>query len=159
LIRTIVRAFYRATVLLMLCGAAASPSWGGDSLDLQRYPGKIVIVDFWASWCAPCRQSFPWLNEMQLKYADQGLIVVGVNVDRVRADADRFLREVPAKFGIVYDPEGAIATRYDLPGMPTSLVFGRNGELIGTHVGFRSAVRDEREAELRKLLATASDSK
>jgi cytochrome c biogenesis protein CcmG/thiol:disulfide interchange protein DsbE len=126
-----------------------------DPLDLARYRGKVVVVDFWASWCGPCRQSFPWLNAMQAKYADRGLVVIGVNVDRERADADRFLRDVPAGFQVVYDPGGTLASKYDLPGMPVSYVIGPKGEVVGRHVGFRNALRDEREAELQKLLEIA----
>ena len=123
-----------------------------DPLALASLRGKVVLVDFWASWCEPCRHSFPWLNEMQAKYADRGLVVIGVNVDRERAQADRFLRDVPAQFRIVYDPAGALASRYDLPGMPVSYVIGPNGEVVQRHVGFRAALRAEREAELQKLL-------
>jgi cytochrome c biogenesis protein CcmG/thiol:disulfide interchange protein DsbE len=125
-----------------------------DTLDLPRLRGKVVLVDFWASWCRPCRQSFPWLNAMQSKYADRGLVVIGVNVDRDRAEADRFLRDVPAAFRIVYDPAGTLASKYDLPGMPVSYVIGPKGEVVGRHVGFRNALRAEREAELQKLLET-----
>jgi thiol-disulfide isomerase/thioredoxin len=123
-----------------------------DALDLARYRGKVVLVDFWASWCEPCRHSFPWLNEMQAKYANSGLIVIGVNVDRERADADRFLRDVPARFQIVYDPAGTLAARYDLPGMPVSYVIGPKGDVIARHIGFRAGLREEREAEVQKLL-------
>ena len=89
---------------------------------------------------------------MQAKYADRGLVIIGVNVDRERADAERFLRDVPASFRIVYDPAGELATRYDVPGMPSSYVIGQNGDVVGRHVGFRNAARAEREAELQKLL-------
>jgi len=136
--------------------ASAAPA--ADSLDLARYRGKVVLVDFWASWCTPCRHSFPWLNDMQAKYAKQGLVVIGVNVDREHADAERFLHEVPARFPIVYDPAGTLATTYDVPGMPTSFVFGPDGKLLGTHIGFKQSSRDEREAELQKLLLTVSRS-
>jgi len=126
----------------------------GEVLDLARYRGKVVLVDFWASWCEPCRQSFPWLNTMQSKYADRGLVVIGVNVDRDRADADRFLHDVPASFQIVYDPEGTLAAHYDLPGMPVSYVIGPQGTIVAQHIGFRTGLTAEREAEVRKLLET-----
>ena len=124
----------------------------GDALDLARFRGKVVLVDFWASWCEPCRHSFPWLNAMQAKYGQRGLVIIGVNVDRERADAERFLRDVPAQFPIVYDPAGELASRYDVPGMPASYVIGPNGDIVGQHIGFRNAARAEREAELQKLL-------
>ena len=132
---------------LALFALSAAATDTADALDLTRLRGKVVLVDFWASWCEPCRHSFPWLNAMQAKYADRGLVVIGVNVDRERADADRFLRDVPAEFQIVYDPAGALASRYDLPGMPVSYVIGPNGEIVGRHIGFRNALRAEREAE------------
>jgi thiol-disulfide isomerase/thioredoxin len=134
--------------LVLTAAAADTP----DPLGLASLRGKVVLVDFWASWCEPCRHSFPWLNEMQAKYADRGLVVIGVNVDRERAEADRFLHDVPAQFRIVYDSAGTIATHYDLPGMPVSYVIGANGEVVQRHVGFRAALRAEREAELQKLL-------
>jgi cytochrome c biogenesis protein CcmG, thiol:disulfide interchange protein DsbE len=137
--------------LALTATAADAP----DPLDLAHLRGKVVLVDFWASWCEPCRHSFPWLNAMQAKYAARGLVVIGVNVDRERADADRFLRDVPAEFRIVYDPTGALASHYDLPGMPVSYVIGPKGEVIGRHIGFRNALRDERETELQKLLEAA----
>jgi thiol-disulfide isomerase/thioredoxin len=122
------------------------------SLNLDAHRGKVVLVDFWASWCVPCRQSFPWLNAMQDKYAARGLVVIGVNVDRERADAERFLKDVPARFDILYDATGELATAYDVPGMPSSYVFGSDGKLISKHIGFRASAREEREAELLKLL-------
>lgn len=139
--------------LALLLAACALTARAGDALDLSRYRGSIVVVDFWASWCAPCRQSFPWLNEMQARYRDRGLVVVGVNVDRERTEADRFLHDVPARFEIVYDSDASLAQRYQLPGMPGSFVFGPTGELLSTHIGFRDGQRAEREAELVDLLA------
>jgi thiol-disulfide isomerase/thioredoxin len=138
---------------ILVCSAlSARATDASDPLDLASLRGKVVLVDFWASWCEPCRHSFPWLNEMQAKYADRGLVVIGVNVDHERAEADRFLHDVPAQFRIVYDTAGTVATHYDLPGMPVSYVIGPNGEVVQRHVGFRAALRAEREAELQKLL-------
>jgi len=138
---------------VLVCSAlSATATDAPDPLGLASLRGKVVLVDFWASWCEPCRHSFPWLNEMQAKYANHGLVVIGVNVDRERAQADRFLHDVPAQFRIVYDPAGTLASRYDLPGMPASYVIGPNGEVVQRHLGFRAALRAEREAELQKLL-------
>jgi thiol-disulfide isomerase/thioredoxin len=142
--------------MLFACLTLTAPAHAADGLDLAQYRGKVVLLDFWASWCEPCRQSFPWLNEMQTKYADRGLVVVGVNVDRVQADAQRFLRDVPANFRIVYDPAGTLAARYDVPGMPVSYVVDRNGAIVGHHIGFRNGAREAREAELQRLLGAAA---
>lgn len=146
----------RLPLLVLLASIGLTAFAADHELDLTRYRGRVVLVDFWASWCAPCRQSFPWLNEMQAKYRDSGLIVIGVNVDRERAEAERFLNQTPARFEIVYDPDGSLAARYELPGMPSTYVFGPGGELVGRHIGFRNAAREEREAELQRLLSAAS---
>jgi cytochrome c biogenesis protein CcmG, thiol:disulfide interchange protein DsbE len=142
------------TVALACLSLTAAAADSADTLGLEQLRGKIVLVDFWASWCEPCRHSFPWLNAMQAKYGDRGLVIIGVNVDRDRAAAERFLRDVPAAFRIVYDPAGALASRYDVPGMPSSYVIGPNGDVVGRHIGFRNAARAEREAQLQKLLET-----
>jgi thiol-disulfide isomerase/thioredoxin len=122
------------------------------TLDLASYRGKVVLLDFWASWCEPCRHSFPWLSAMQEKYGPDGLVVIGVNVDRERAEADRFLASTPARFSLVYDPEGGLAAQYNLMGMPSSFLFDAEGRLVATHVGFRQNLREQREAELRAAL-------
>jgi cytochrome c biogenesis protein CcmG, thiol:disulfide interchange protein DsbE len=140
--------------VLACCALTAATADTPQALDLARYRGKVILVDFWASWCEPCRHSFPWLNAMQAKYADRGMVVIGVNVDRKRADADRFLQDVPATFQIVYDPAGTLASQYDLPGMPVSYVIGRNGDVVARHIGFRSNLRAERETEVQQLLET-----
>jgi thiol-disulfide isomerase/thioredoxin len=126
------------------------------AFDLARYHGKVVVVDFWASWCKPCRQSIPWLNEMRSRYASQGLVIVGVNVDAERADAERFLQKTPIEFDVVFDSRGELARRYALKGMPSSLVFDRDGKLIATHLGFQQATKSAREADLRQLLDKAA---
>jgi cytochrome c biogenesis protein CcmG/thiol:disulfide interchange protein DsbE len=127
------------------------------ALDLAKYRGKVVVVDFWASWCVPCRRSFPWLNEMRAKYGDKGLVIIGVNVDAERADAEKFLAGTPAKFDIVYDPKAELATENRVSAMPTSLVFDRSGKPISRHSGFQAEKIEEYERTLRDALGeTAS---
>ena len=96
------------------------------------------------------------LDEIIQRARDAGVIVIGVNVDREQADAQRFLNDVPARFDIFYDVQGKLATKYEVPGMPSSYVFGPDGKLVNKHIGFRNASRAEREVELRKLLSLTS---
>jgi thiol-disulfide isomerase/thioredoxin len=142
-------------IAAVLVGAVLrpSPASAQHTLDLEAYRGRIVWVDFWASWCTPCRRSFPWLNEVMTKYADRGLVVVGVNVDAERELADQFLREVPARFPIVYDPDGTLAMQYEVLGMPSSFLIGRDGEVISSHVGFRREERANYEASIVEALS------
>ena len=143
-------------LLLALIAMGRAPIRAADgvnpSLDLSAYRGRVVVVDFWASWCTPCRRSIPWLNQMRARYADRGLVVIGVNVDKDGEDAARFLREVPIDFDVVYDPEGALAARYGVEGMPSSYVYSRDGKLVARHIGFQNAKRPEYEALLGELL-------
>ena len=144
-------------ILLALLALAATPTTAAATetapeLDLAAYRGRVVVVDFWASWCAPCRRSIPWLNQMRERYEHGGLVVIGINVDKDGRDAARFMREVPVDFAVVYDPKGAIAARYDLEGMPSSYVYSRDGELVARHLGFQNARRPEYEALLSRLL-------
>lgn len=132
--------------------ASAAPSAGADVLDLARYRGRVVVVDFWASWCKPCRQSIPWLNGLRERYGADGLMIIGVNVDAERSDAERFLHAVPIEFDVVFDPKGDVARQFKVQGMPSSYVFDRAGKPVETFVGFRDAQKDEHEAALRKLL-------
>ena len=128
----------------------ASPA---HALDLNAYHGKVVYLDFWASWCKPCRQSFPWLADMQQKYGKDGFVVVAVNVDKERALADRFLADVPHPFTIAFDPDGELATRYGIEAMPSSVLIDGNGKVIATHAGFFDHKRDHYEKRIRAALS------
>lgn len=114
--------------------------------------GSVVYVDFWASWCAPCRESFPWMNEMQAKYADRGLKIIAVSLDRKRADSEQFLAEVPADFTIGFDPQGQLAEQFKVIGMPMAFVIDRDGRLVEKHTGFRNSKRESYEASLAEQL-------
>ena len=134
--------------------AFALPTAASETIDIARLRGRVVYVDFWASWCGPCRRSFPWMNALQSRYGGQGLAIVGVNVDKRRSDAERFLRDVPATFAIVYDPQGVAPAAYDVKGMPSSYVIDRHGVVAAVEEGFRDDRRDAVEARIRALLAT-----
>ncbi len=139
-----------AACLVFSFGALAGvPATG---LDLDALKGKVVYVDFWASWCVPCRQSFPWMAEMQRRYGKDGLVIVAVDLDAVRADADTFLNEFVPSFRIAYDPEGALAERFHVKGMPTSFLIDRDGKTQLMHAGFRAKDREPLEAQMRALV-------
>jgi thiol-disulfide isomerase/thioredoxin len=131
--------------------AVVLPSDGGQ-IDLAAYRGKVVYLDFWASWCGPCKQSFPWMNTIQSRYADKGLVIVAVNVDPGRDDALAFLRQVPARFKIAYDPKGQVAQQYAIKGMPSSFLIGRDGKVLSTHTGFNANAREQLERAVEQAL-------
>jgi thiol-disulfide isomerase/thioredoxin len=125
---------------------------------LDPVVGKVVWVDFWASWCVPCRRSFPWMNEMLDRYGDQGLQIIGVNVDKERELADEFLAETPARFELRFDPAGALAERFGVEAMPSSFLLDAEGNVIAEHYGFRYEDADEFEAGIVAALAAANRS-
>jgi cytochrome c biogenesis protein CcmG, thiol:disulfide interchange protein DsbE len=122
-------------------------------LDLNAFRGRVVYLDFWASWCGPCRQSFPWMEILKDTYGPQGLEIVAVNLDRGRADADKFLHEFHPTFDLRFDPKGDLAELYRVQGMPSSILIDRHGVARFTHVGFRPADVRLYEAQVRELLA------
>ena len=133
---------------LALSPVAWSEAPVGGNLDLSEYRGKVVVLDFWASWCVPCRRSFPWLNSMNDKYAKDGLVIIGINVDKETKSAAEFLQKFPAKFKIEYDTNGVLARKYDVQGMPSSIVIGRDGQTSARHLGFKVRRQNEYEAAI-----------
>jgi cytochrome c biogenesis protein CcmG/thiol:disulfide interchange protein DsbE len=122
-------------------------------VDLQALRGRVVYLDFWASWCIPCRQSFPWMQGLEASYEKRGLAVVAVNLDQNRQDAERFLAKFHPTFDVRFDPQGQTAELFKVQGMPTSIVIDRHGTVRFTHIGFRPADEAAYENELRQLLA------
>jgi cytochrome c biogenesis protein CcmG, thiol:disulfide interchange protein DsbE len=137
-------------------GAAAPDfSLAGPSgpVRLADFKGKTLYLDFWASWCVPCKQSFPWMNDMQAKYKERGLRILGINVDKHAADATHFLERVPAAFALAMDPAGDVPRTYSVKAMPTSVLIGPTGQVLEFHAGFSQAELAAREAEIRRALS------
>jgi thiol-disulfide isomerase/thioredoxin len=132
-------------------GAEASDT----SIDLADFRGKVVYVDFWASWCAPCQVSIPLLSELRNNYAEQGLAfeVVAINVDSDPADGTDFLLDVPVQYVVLSDPEGKTPALYGVKGMPTSYLVDKAGKVRLVHSGFKRSDIDMIADEVQKLLA------
>lgn len=114
---------------------------GGQTVGVDDFKGQLVYLDFWASWCGPCRQSLPILNEIRAKYNDKGFEVVAVNVDENLKDALGFLERYPVSYPILLDPKGEMPKAYDVKGMPTAYLLDKNGKIIYKHVGFKKKDR------------------
>ena len=143
---------YIASLVLTLIVFAAPMKAADSDFSLTEYEGNVVVLDFWASWCGPCRRSFPWLNAMHSKYEQEGLVIIGVNLDASREDAAEFLEEYPAEFRIHFDTDAVLATEYGVEAMPSSYVIGRDGELRSTHRGFKVKEQSDYEAILVEAL-------
>ncbi len=128
------------------------PGQKNATVKLADFKGKAVYLDFWASWCGPCRKSFPWMNAMQEKYKKDGFEVVAINVDAKRADADKFLAEVPANFTIAFDAEGSTPKTYEVKGMPTSMLIDSKGNITYVHSSFKDDQAVEMENRIKDLI-------
>ena len=133
--------------------AAARGVVAAADFKLESYAGRVVMLDFWASWCKPCAASMPWLTAMQRMYGKQGLQVVAVCVDKDEKAMRSRLDLLDPNIVVVFDPKGKLAEQYKLEGMPTTFLVDRGGKVQASHIGFRDAETDAREAEVAKLLA------
>lgn len=119
---------------------------------LSDYRGQIVYLDFWASWCQPCRKSFGWMNKMQALYGEEGFKIIAINLDDSPEKAEKFLKKIPAGFDIAYDPRGKVAERYKVNAMPSSYLINKRGELVEINRGFHAKDEDKLETTIRKLI-------
>ncbi len=125
--------------------------------DISNYSGKVVYLDFWASWCVPCRKSFPWMNQLRQKYSKEELTIIAVNLDREHQLAIEFLKTYPADFEIIFDPKGELAKKYQIPGMPSSILFDQQGKIITAHSGFFQEKISEYELEIEQVINKPKD--
>lgn len=130
-------------------GEQANDTQAKRSFDLANYQGQFVYLDFWASWCGPCRASFPWMNNLQQEFKNNNLKIVSINLDADREDANAFLKEFPADFEVIFDPEGKVAENYELLGMPSSFFFDPKGKLLFSHIGFNHKDAPELKAKIQ----------
>jgi cytochrome c biogenesis protein CcmG, thiol:disulfide interchange protein DsbE len=124
---------------------------GSGAIDLTKQPGRFVYVDFWASWCGPCKQSFPFMNSLKKQFEAKGVTVVAITVDKQLADATDFLKDHPADFVTVHDNAGKCAKELGVKGMPSSYIIDKNGAILFAHKGFRPADMETITRQLQQL--------
>lgn len=146
----------RSFVIALLFAMGFPGAHAAPPESLQPVHGKVIWVDFWASWCVPCRRSFPWMNTMHRKYGAEGLEIIAVNLDKERTLADGFLAEVPAEFALRFDPAGNLAKEFKVQAMPSSYLLDADGNVLATHLGFKTADAPDYERAIQQALASAS---
>ncbi len=154
------------SVLLFMCAGSAhalgpgdaapqfaAPALNGSStVDLSEFRGKVVLLDFWASWCAPCLKSLPNLQALNDEFADSDFAVVAINVDKEPAEALQFLSKNAIRYPSVSDPEGKLPERFELSAMPTSYLIDRNGVIRYIHEGFERGDENTLRSRILSLL-------
>ncbi len=123
------------------------------TVSLASLHGKVVYLDFWASWCVPCRQSFPWMATVYDEYKDKGLAVVAINLDKNRELADSFLERYTAPFTVAFDPAAKSAEAFRVEAMPSSFIIDRSGKIVWAHQGFEESKAPEVENRIKEVLA------
>lgn len=137
----------------------AAPDCTLSSLDgthqyaLREFRGKVLYVDFWASWCTPCAQSFPFMNTLDHDLRDKGLQVIGINLDESPDDAKDFLAKLPAAFTLASDTTQQCAKDFGVQAMPSSYLIDRNGVIRYEHLGFRAGEAEQFRLLVEQLLA------
>jgi len=125
---------------------------GGPNLRLQELRGKVVLINFWATWCGPCQQEMPKLNALYEKYHAAGFVLLGVNVDEDVKHASDVATRLGLKFPVLLDTEKSISTLYDLSTMPSTVIVDRDGKVRYLHRGYLSGVEAEYDKQIRELL-------
>mgnify|MGYP001823380633 CR=1 FL=1 len=128
---------------------------GAGSVGLAELRGKVVYLDFWASWCGPCRISFPQLEQLRAELGPRGFEVLAVNLDEHEADALSFLAAMPVSYPVVRDAAGDSPRAYGILGMPTGYLLDRQGVVRLVHQGYRRSDGERLRAEIVKLLEVA----
>jgi thiol-disulfide isomerase/thioredoxin len=127
-------------------------SLGGKNLKLSEMAGNVVLVNFWASWCGPCREEMPLLNALHNKYEPLGFTVLGVNVEENSANAEGFLKNFPVDFPILLDDNNKVSKQYKVIAMPTTVVVDRDGNMRFLHQGYKSGDEDKYRQMVKKLV-------
>ncbi|MEZ5540698.1 MAG: TlpA disulfide reductase family protein [Pseudomonadota bacterium] len=158
------RNFSLATLFILLSASALagieqSPapdftlkSAGGDNLRLSELRGEVVMINFWASWCGPCRQEMPIPSELHDKYKAMGFTVLGVNVEENSTAAKKMLQEMPVSFPVLFDNDSTVSKQYDVVAMPSTVLVDRDGKVRYLHKGYKPGLENTYVEQVRSLI-------
>ncbi len=124
----------------------------GSNIRLSEQRGQVVLINFWASWCGPCRQEMPLLDDIQQKYSKLGFTILGVNVDKDPSKADKILKDIPVSFPVLYDNEGEVSQLFNVDSMPTTVIVDRDGNMRFHHRGFKPGYEELYVSQIKKLI-------
>lgn len=127
-------------------------SRAGDTVSLAGLRGDVVMINFWATWCGPCRQEMPHLEALHQRYHDLGFTLLGVNVEENSRLSDKFLEETPVTFQILFDPQNSVSNLYDVVAMPSTVLVDREGNMRYIHHGYQPGYENEYQSQIRALL-------
>src|ERR1700691_3602231 len=128
------------------------PAAVGDPVGLAELKGQVVLINFWASWCGPCRQEMPVLDQLYRKYKPAGFTLLGVNVEPKSADALGFLKTTPVSFPILFDTQSKVSNLYEVAGMPSTVIVDRKGTVRYVHHGYKPGDESDYQDQIRTLL-------
>jgi peroxiredoxin len=148
-----------SVALPALAGSAGGPappftlaSRAGQDVSLAQYKGQVVMLNFWASWCGPCRLEMPLLESIYKKYNKMGFTMLGVNVEPNSSAANDWLKATPVSFPILYDRDSKVSKLYDVAGMPSTVIIDRNGKVRVLHRGYKPGDENEYLDSIRSLI-------
>jgi thiol-disulfide isomerase/thioredoxin len=156
-LRTLLLAFIAATPALAVAPAGPAPaftlqSMAGKTVSLADFKGQVVMINFWASWCGPCRQEMPLLEKLHAKYKPMGFTMIGVNVEPDSKLAADWLKATPVSFPILFDTKSEVSKLYKVAGMPNTVIVDRKGNLRWLHRGYKPGDENEYLDQIRALV-------
>ncbi len=153
---------------VLLAGVAAAPASGasakgvapdfslldrnGQKVTLSELRGQVVLINFWATWCAPCRREMPLLEQIYQRYEPLGVTLLGVNVEEGPREAEVFLKETPVTFPVLFDTENVVSKLYSVEAMPTTVLVDRQGNIRFVHYGYQAGYENEYQDQIRTLV-------
>jgi peroxiredoxin len=153
-----------STLLFMLASAASASAVGGaapdftlksdkgNNLRLSEHRGQVVMINFWASWCGPCRQEMPLLDQLQQRYSKAGFTVLGVNVEQDTTQAQRLLQDMNVSFPILFDSDSVVSKLYDVSAMPVTVMVDKEGNMRYQHKGFKPEFEARYRQQIKELI-------